>query len=70
MKSPAVAGVVRRSISPFLALYCFIAREVLDNIIQLTEQHMFIMQHHVSSANDDQLTEEFDIKVSSSVFGA
>ena len=62
-KLPAVTGVAKRSIAPLETLYCFIAGEFLDNIVQNTEQYMFIIQHHVCSANDDQLTDEIVVYV-------
>jgi hypothetical protein len=57
-----VISVGRRATSSFEAWYCFIAGEVLDNIVQHTEQHIFIIQHNVSHASDAKLTDEIDIK--------
>jgi len=62
-KVPADIGVARLSITHFRAWYSFIAGEVLYNIVQHTEQRMFIIQHHVCSANDDQLTDEIVINI-------
>jgi len=57
-KLPALIGVARRTITSFEVWYCFIAGDVLDDIIQHTQQLISITQHHVSHANDDQITGE------------
>jgi hypothetical protein len=63
LKLGPVIGVAKTSITVFEARYCFIAGEALDNIVQHTEQHIFIVQHNVSRANGAKLTDEIYIKV-------
>ena len=57
-----VFGVAIKATTSFEAWYCFIAGEFLYNIIRHTEQQIFIIEHYVSRASDDQLTRDTEVE--------
>ena len=64
-KLPGIIGQVRKATTPVETWNCLIADEILDNIVQHTNQYIFIIQTNFSCERDATLTGKIEINLSS-----
>jgi len=68
-KWPGLTGQGRNATMPFETWNCLITDEVVDNIVQHTNQYILIIHSNFSHKSDAKLTDKIEIK-SSSIFSA